>query len=158
MFRKRFLWRKSMLKRAIILISLSVDTEKETEFNDFYHHYYIPNLMQVIPEINTARRYQEYNVDGNLRYLNKRYLTIYECESKENAQKAMDAIQNRQSMKQETREWKKWQSNSLWNVAHTAIYSERYATREMSKQSFFQYIEVYHNQIHRHSAIGSMAP
>jgi len=38
------------------------------------------------------------------------------------------------------------------------IYSERYATREIAKQSIFQYIEVYYNRIRRHSSIGSMAP
>lgn len=38
------------------------------------------------------------------------------------------------------------------------IYTERYATRMIAKQSVFQYIEVYYNRIRRHSAIGSIAP
>lgn len=38
------------------------------------------------------------------------------------------------------------------------IYSERYSTREMAKQSIFQYIEGYYNRVRRHSAIGLMAP
>lgn len=38
------------------------------------------------------------------------------------------------------------------------IYTERYATREVAKQSVFQYIEVYYNRVRRHSAIGSIAP
>jgi putative transposase len=38
------------------------------------------------------------------------------------------------------------------------VYTERYATREIAKQSIFQYIEVYYNRIRRHSTIGSMAP
>lgn len=38
------------------------------------------------------------------------------------------------------------------------IYTERYSTREMAKQSIFQYIEVYYNRVRRHSAIGSIAP
>jgi putative transposase len=38
------------------------------------------------------------------------------------------------------------------------IYTERYATREIAKQSVFQYIEVYYNRVRRHSAIGSIAP
>ncbi len=38
------------------------------------------------------------------------------------------------------------------------IYTERYATREIAKQSVFQYIEVYYNRTRRHSAIGSIAP
>jgi putative transposase len=38
------------------------------------------------------------------------------------------------------------------------IYTERYTTREIAKQSIFQYIEVYYNRVRRHSAIGSIAP
>jgi putative transposase len=38
------------------------------------------------------------------------------------------------------------------------IYSERYTTREIAKQSIFQYIEVYYNRVRRHSTIGSVAP
>jgi putative transposase len=38
------------------------------------------------------------------------------------------------------------------------IYTERYITREIAKQSIFQYIEVYYNRVRRHSAIGSIAP
>jgi transposase InsO family protein len=38
------------------------------------------------------------------------------------------------------------------------IYSERYSTREAAKQSIFQYIEGYYNQVRRHSALGSIAP
>jgi transposase InsO family protein len=38
------------------------------------------------------------------------------------------------------------------------IYTERYTTRDIAKQSIFQYIEVYYNRIRRHSAVGSIAP
>jgi len=38
------------------------------------------------------------------------------------------------------------------------INTERYATREIAKQSIFQYIEVYYNRVRRHSFIGSIAP
>jgi putative transposase len=38
------------------------------------------------------------------------------------------------------------------------IYTERYPTREIAKQSIFQYIEVYYNLVRRHSTIGSIAP
>jgi len=38
------------------------------------------------------------------------------------------------------------------------IYTERYATREIAKQSVFHYIEVYYNRVRRHSTIGSIAP
>ena len=38
------------------------------------------------------------------------------------------------------------------------IYTGRYTTREIAKQSIFHYIEAYYNQVRRHSAIGSIAP
>jgi putative transposase len=38
------------------------------------------------------------------------------------------------------------------------IYSQRYSTREIAKQSIFQYIESYYNRVRRHSAIGLTAP
>lgn len=38
------------------------------------------------------------------------------------------------------------------------IYTERYTTRKIAKQSIFHYIEVYYNRIRRHSSIGSIAP
>jgi putative transposase len=36
--------------------------------------------------------------------------------------------------------------------------TERYATRELAKQSVFQYVEIYYNRVRRHSANGSIAP
>jgi len=38
------------------------------------------------------------------------------------------------------------------------ISTERYATREIAKQSIFHYIEAYYNRLRRHSAIGSISP
>ncbi len=97
-----------MSNRTIIIVSFSVDTEKEVEFNDFYHHHYIPKLMSVVPEIESARRYQEHNVDGNLRYYNKQFLTIYECASEEDAQKAIQAIQTTLYASTPSLGWKFW--------------------------------------------------
>lgn len=38
------------------------------------------------------------------------------------------------------------------------VFTQRYAAREIAKQSVFYYIEVYDNRIGRHSSIGSIAP
>lgn len=55
-----------------------------------------------------------------------------------------------------------WDNAIVESFFHTLktelVYSKRYATREIAKQSIFQYIEVYYNRIRRHSAIGFMAP
>ena len=55
-----------------------------------------------------------------------------------------------------------WDNSVAESFFHTIktelIYTERYATREIAKQSIFQYIEVYYNRVRQHSAIGSIAP
>jgi transposase InsO family protein len=55
--------------------------------------------------------------------------------------------------------WDNAIAESFFNTIKTElIYTERYTTREIAKQSVFQYIEVYYNRVRRHSAIGSIAP
>ena len=55
-----------------------------------------------------------------------------------------------------------WDNSVVESFFHSLktelVYTERYATREIAKQSIFQYIEVYYNRVRRHSAIGSIAP
>jgi len=38
------------------------------------------------------------------------------------------------------------------------IHDERYVTRDVAKESIFQYIEIYYNRFRRHSSLGSVAP
>jgi len=55
--------------------------------------------------------------------------------------------------------WDNAVSESFFHSLKTElIYSERYATREIAKQSIFQYIEGYYNRVRRHSTIGSVSP
>jgi hypothetical protein len=67
--------------RPILQIVTSIPKRHEDEFNDFYHHEYIPIILKVFPEIVKARRYEEYNTDASLRYYFKQWVTIYELES-----------------------------------------------------------------------------
>lgn len=48
--------------------------------------------------------------------------------------------------------------NGKFNIQAPLIYNERYATREIAKQSIFEYIEVYYNRVRRHSTIGFYSP
>jgi putative transposase len=55
--------------------------------------------------------------------------------------------------------WDNAVAESFFHSLKTELIStERYATREIAKQSVFQYIEVYYNRVRRHSAIGFIAP
>jgi transposase InsO family protein len=55
--------------------------------------------------------------------------------------------------------WDNSVAESFFNSLKTElIYNEEYKTREEAKQSIFYYIEVYYNQLRRHSAIGLIPP
>lgn len=55
--------------------------------------------------------------------------------------------------------WDNAVSESFFHTLKTElIYSTQYETREIAKQSIFQYIEMYYNRVRRHSTIGSIAP
>ena len=55
--------------------------------------------------------------------------------------------------------WDNAVAESFFHTMKTElVYTERYVTRKIAKQSIFQYIEVYYNRVRRHSTIGSIAP
>jgi putative transposase len=55
--------------------------------------------------------------------------------------------------------WDNAVSESFFHSLKTElIYGQRYISREIAKQSIFEYIEVYYNRVRRHSTIGSIAP
>lgn len=55
--------------------------------------------------------------------------------------------------------WDNAVAESFFNTLKTElIYTQRYSSREIAKQSIFEYIETYYNRMRRHSAIGLMTP
>lgn len=55
--------------------------------------------------------------------------------------------------------WDNAVAESFFHTLKTElIYTEKYLTREMAKQSIFHYIEIYYNRLRRHSVLGSIAP
>ena len=55
--------------------------------------------------------------------------------------------------------WDNSVAESFFNSLKTElVYNEEYKTRKDAKQSIFYYIEVYYNQLRRHSAIGLIPP
>lgn len=114
-----------MLGRPIMIVSLTVDPEKEAEFNDFYHHRYIPRLLDAVPELISARRYEEFNVEGSLRWFTKRFLTIYEFASEAVIDHALKKLVG-PDREQERAEWDRWKATHLHDVSRK-IYGETYA-------------------------------
>lgn len=55
--------------------------------------------------------------------------------------------------------WDNAVAESFFHTMKTElVYTQRYKTREIAKQSIFEYIEVYYNRLRQHSTIGSIAP
>lgn len=114
-----------MASRSLLMISLKVDFDKAGEFNDFYHHRYIPRLLEVVPELVSARRYEEYNVDGSLRWYVRQYLTIYEFASEDVIEDGVRALE-RPGREAERAEWTRWIDSSVHEVSRT-VYRPVYA-------------------------------
>jgi len=105
-----------MEANPIMVITLSVAPEKEGEFNEFYHHRFLPRILTSAPEIASIRRYEELNVSGSLKWYNKQYVTIYEFANREGIERS-DAIFQRTEMKDLVTEFGNWKTNDLRNFS-----------------------------------------
>jgi hypothetical protein len=104
---------------SILLVSLTVAQEHEAEFNDFYHHAYIPKFLQVIPEFCTARRYVSTG-DAQMR----QYLSLYEFASPDVVDAGMAAM-DRPGREAERSTFHDWETNHVQGV-QSVVYSETY--------------------------------
>jgi hypothetical protein len=107
------------------MVSLRIAPEQEAGFTEFYHHRYIPRLLEVAPEIVSARRFEEYGVAGSLRWFSKRFLTVYELAS-ETDSAGISAVLARPGREKERAEWDVWKANHLMDV-HRVLYAPTYA-------------------------------
>ncbi len=115
-------------KSFIVMVSFHLDVEKEAPFSAFYHHRYIPNLMTDVPGIRSAWRYQEHHVAGSLKYYRKQFLTIYACDSRQDAERATEAINgSRPGREMDQAEWAEWQALAIHNLEAPCLYLERWA-------------------------------
>jgi len=114
-----------MSGNPIMIVSLQVAPEKEAEFNEFYHHRYIPKLLEVVPEMVCAHRFEEYGVAGSLKWFTKRFLTIYEIASEAVLDRALAGL-SRPGREDERSEWARWKAEYLKDVNRVA-YRQTYA-------------------------------
>jgi hypothetical protein len=116
--------------KPIMIVSLRVAPEKEAEFNEFYHHRYIPKLLEVVPEFRAARRYEEYGVAGNLKWFTKRFITVYEIASEAVLSQALEGL-SRPGREEERAQWARWKAEYLKDVTRVA-YRQTYAHERVS--------------------------
>jgi hypothetical protein len=65
---------------ALYVVSLSVDPDREADFNRYYHGEHIPAVIADVDGIRSVRRYEQFGVDGSLRWYQRQFLTIYELD------------------------------------------------------------------------------
>jgi hypothetical protein len=102
--------------KPILLVAMNVPPEKESEFNSFYHHKFLPEMLNAAPEITSIRRYEESGTSGTLRWYNKQFLTIYELASDDVIDK-VDELFERPSMVDLVGEFRQWKANHLRNFS-----------------------------------------
>ena len=117
------------MTNEMIVVGLTVAPEDEAEFTAFYHHRYIPKLLAVFPEITTARRYVEHNVDGTLRYYAKQQLTFYELADGVDGPGCVAELQTRAGREAESTEWAAWAQHRLGGLDSACLYRQRYQHR-----------------------------
>lgn len=98
----------------IMVVTLSVAPEKEGEFSEFYHHQFLPAMLQEVPEIKSIRRYEELAISGTLRWYNKQFLTIYELNPDAKLDR-VDEYFTLTTLKEVMAEFTQWKTNTLRN-------------------------------------------
>jgi hypothetical protein len=117
------------MTNEMIVVCLTVAPEDEAEFTDFYHHRYIPRLLALFPEITSARRYVEHNVDGTLRYYAKQQLTFYELAQGVDGTRCVAELKTRAGREAERIEWAAWAEHRLRGLESACVYRLRYEHR-----------------------------
>lgn len=111
---------------AIMMLSLRVAPKDEAAFTEFYHHRYIPRLLEVAPEIVSARRYEEWGVEGSLAWFRKRFLTVYELVADDPVAAVADALA-RPGREAEKAEWAAFLESGAVKDVERHVYVERFA-------------------------------
>jgi hypothetical protein len=62
----------------ILIVRLQLAPADETGFTATYHHDHLPTLLRQWPLLSRVRRYEEFGVDGSLRWFDRSFLTIHE--------------------------------------------------------------------------------
>lgn len=118
---------RSTTQQLLMLVSLRIAPAQEAAFNDFYHHQYLPTLLERAPEIEAVWRYEEFGVSGSLRWFNKQFLTQYLLKPGVTPQQIEEALA-RPGRETEKAEWARWRAEHLRDQerhCYTEIYRHR---------------------------------
>lgn len=100
------------MTNPLMFINFSIAPEEESEFNQFYHREFIPQILKHSPEIIGVRRYEEFGSGGTLRYYNKQLVTIYLLAGEESIASA-ETIFARKEVADVVARFREWKEKSL---------------------------------------------
>jgi hypothetical protein len=109
-----------MSDKLIMLVNFAVAPDQEPQFNQFYHHTFLPHMAKESPEISSIRRFEEFGVGGTLRWYDKQFLTLYHLDSKATAESA-NAMFERQSVNEVVKEFRVWKDKALHNFSRVTF-------------------------------------
>lgn len=95
-----------------MVVDLSVDQERHAEFDNFYHNFYLPSFLRVVPEVVTARRYAQREGFPDDDLSKGHFLTVYELSSDQatdSIEKSMAGASHKDALDQ----LKVWQDKGL---------------------------------------------
>src|SRR5262249_16515652 len=95
------------MPHALLLVNFSVSPASESEFNQFYHHEFLPKLAKASPAIANIRRFEEFALGGSARWYHKQFLTIYQLTDGTTAEQA-DALFGNPEVKDVVLRFREW--------------------------------------------------
>jgi hypothetical protein len=104
------------MSRPLILVNFSVPQDVAPKFTAFYHHEFLPRIMEHSPDIHNIRRFEEFGVGASLRWYNKQYLTIYQLKDSD-AVAQSDAIFQNAGVEAVVKRFREWKDSSLRNFS-----------------------------------------
>lgn len=115
----------------ILVVGLSVPTEKEQAFNEFYEHSFLPRLMSEIPEFTGISRYEELGVESTAPGHSKQYITIYDMDASHSVEE-IDAIFGRLAVADVVKSFRQWKDADLKNFSRI-LYRPTWSHHSQSK-------------------------
>lgn len=103
-------------KAPILVVGLSVFSDKEARFNEFYNNSFLPELLKETPEFLRVTRFEEFGVGGTLRWYNKQFLTVYELDKEETMSK-VDSLFGRPAVADVVKTFREWKDTDLKNFS-----------------------------------------
>jgi len=100
-----------MDQTAILFVEMTVNPEREAEFNDWYEKEYIPAFVRDVPGITKARRFVTLSAGEKGVHT---YLTLYEFSDEAALEKGLEVMKSRETWR---KAWKEWAESAVATIS-----------------------------------------